>query len=307
MNHLIHGVHAVLSLPRQVQPTAIESLLGKLPKQDIPEVWNTAFGPESLYEAWSQTRVARGVYTANVDVLRAHLDRRPNWRVLEVGAGNGALWRRLLQPDDQGSLVLVDPVTDAHDQVRQAMPPGVSLESRVGRIESLTDLPDVDAVVCSLTLHHVAGRSAAERAEHGLAGAGKCEVLQAFGDALRARDGILLLNEADIHCEIDLPPGDPMLRDRLIDSYVRRCGLAMLDDLATLGLDPSLSARFEHILRYWCLEQVRLSDSPLEERDVYELDVGRWREVLAKAGLAVERVQSTDAYGLFFQYLCRPA
>ena len=289
MNHLTHGVRAVLSLPRQVQPNAIESLLTKLPKANIPEVWNTAFGPESLYEAWSQTRVARGVYTANTKVLRKFLDGRPNWRVLEVGAGNGALWRRLLGPDDVGTLVLVDPVTDAHAQVASALPPGV---------------PDVDAVVCSLTLHHVAGRNREERAQHGLEGPGKREVLEAFGDAIRARDGLLLLNEADVHCEIDLPPSDPMLRDRLIDSYVRRCGRAMLDDLSVLGLDQSLADRFEHILRYWCLEQVRLADSSLVERDVYELDVGRWREVLADAGLRVDEVTSTDAYGLFFQYRC---
>ncbi|NCG21595.1 MAG: methyltransferase domain-containing protein [Rhodobacterales bacterium] len=304
MNHLIHGVNAVLSLPRQVQPNAIESLLMKLPKADVPEVWNTAFGPESLYEAWSQTRVARGVYMANTGVLRQFLDGRPNWRVLEVGAGNGALWRRLLGPDDVGTLVLVDPVTDAHAQVAGALPPGVKLESRVGRIESLTDLPEVDAVVCSLTLHHVAGRNSEERAQHDLKGPGKREVLAAFGEAIRARDGMLLLNEADVHCEIDLPPNDPMLRDRLIDSYVRRCGRAMLDDLSVVGLEKSLAARFEHILRFWCLEQVRLADSSLVDRDVYELDVGRWREVLADAGLRVDEVRSTDAYGLFFQYRC---
>ena len=51
------------------------------------------------------------------------------------------------------------------------------------------------------------------------------------------------------------------LRERLLDSYVRRCARAVLDDVAggeRARASPDLLARWRHVVRHWCLEQVRL-------------------------------------------------
>lgn len=283
----------------------IEVLLRSLPEPEVREAWNTAFGSGSLFEAWTRTGVASRVYAANVATIRPLLDERPNWVAVEVGAGNGALWSQLLRDDDVGTLVAVDPVGEALDELEANLPAGVTLDRREGRVEEHLDLPAADVVVCALTLHHVAGRSAAERAAHGMSGPGKHEVLTAFQAAATKRAGWVLVNEADIHCEVDLPAGDPVLRERLIDSYVRRCGRALLDDLADKSVDPDLRARWRHILRHWCLDQVAMARVPVAERDVYELDVGRWRTVLTEAGLEVVTSRCTDDYGLFYQHVCR--
>jgi hypothetical protein len=302
---LDQGVRALLALPRGRQLMAAKLLLKALPEPVQNEVWNTSFGPESLYEAWSQTQVAQGVYAANISVLRPLLDKRRPWRVIEVGAGNGMLWRRLLRPDDVGEIVAVDPVAGALDALADQVPAGVRVVKRVGHVETVDGLGEADAVVCSLTLHHVAGRSAEERARYGLDGVGKREVLSRFCEAVRSRDGVILLCEADVHCEIDLPAGHPALRDRLFDSYVRRCGPGLLADIARSDISDDLRARFRHILRHWCLEQVAMADLPRLERDVYELDVGRWREVIAAAGLELIGNRCTDEFGLFWQYQAR--
>jgi len=289
-----------------MQIDACRELLAGLPQPEVREAWNTAFGPGSLFEAWTSTTLATGVYAANVALLRELMDARPDWRVIEVGAGNGALWRRLLKPEDQGEIVAIDPVPGALDELARHVPEDVRVDKRVARVEALGALPPADAVVCSLTLHHVAGRDAAERAAHGLTGPGKVEVLRAFGDAARARQGRVILCEADIHCEVDLPSGSHILRERLFDSYVRRSARAILDDLDQRQADADLQARWRHILRHWSLEQVAMAERPVAERDVYELDVGRWLEVLDRAGLQVSSYRPTDAFGLFWQYVAAP-
>ncbi len=305
MSRLEDGIRAILGLPRGEQVAAARVLAESLPTPEVREEWNTAFGPGSLFEAWTRTQVASGVYRANARVLRTHLDGLDDWKIAEVGAGNGELWRQLLRPDDRGTLVAYDPSAAALEELGRQLPAGVALDARVGRVEDSLPLPEVDGVVCSLTLHHCAGRDAAERARHGLDGIGKLEVLQGFRDAVARRDGLVVLSEADIHCEVDLPSGSAILRERLIDSYVRRCGRSLLADLE--GAEGDLADRWRHILRHWCLEQVRMADLPVAERDVYELDVGRWLELLERAGLAVEQHRFTDAYGLFHQYVARPA
>lgn len=291
----------LLALPRGKQPEAVERLLARTPPVD--EAWNTRFGPDSLFDAWTSTTVVQCLYDANVEVLRGPLDARPDWCAVEVGVGDGSLWRRLLREDDRGTLVLVDPVSEAHEVARRALPSGVTAKSEIRRVEQ-AHLPEADVIVCSLTLHHLAGRDRSEREAHGLSGPGKLEVLRGFARATAARNGVVVLNEADVHCEIDLAPGDVVLRDRLLDSYVRRCGLSIVHDLETASGDRA--ARLRAILRGWCLEQVHAWTVPLAERDVYELDVGRWRELFDRAGLRVESVRCTDDYGLFYQYVLRP-
>lgn len=293
----------ILALPRAEQPAAVEALLAAWPS-DADEAWNTAFGADSLYHAFTRSTVAQGVHGANRDVLRPLLDARPGWRVIDVGGGDGALWAGLLRDDDVGELVVVDPHPEGPAAVAAVAPPGVRVIAMPSRVEAVGLLPHADAVVCSLMLHHVAGADAAERAAVGLSGPGKREVLELFRAAIRPRAGVLLLNEADIYCDVGLPPGDPVLRDRLCDSYVRRFAVSIAEDLATRDdVDDGVRARWRAIVRDWSLAQVRVADVPLAERDVYELDVVSWTRLLTTAGLTLRSRRGTDAWGLFFQYV----
>ncbi len=292
------GLAALLRLPRTLQPGATAALCAELEARRPAEDWNTAFGADSLFDAWTSCELTRGLYEANRSVLREHLAPRQAWRVLELGGGDGRLWQGWSIP---GELEVVDPAQAVHDRLAGQLPRSLSLRSRVRRAEELDEF-QADAVVCSLTLHHVAGRSFRERASHGLTGPGKQEVLERLRRGLVERDGLLVLNEANVFCELELAPGDPVLIDNLLDSYLRRCGRALLAELDAGG-DP----RLEAILHLWCLEQVGRGQLPLAERDVYELDVPRWERLLQRSGFRVESRVCTDRWGLFFQYVCRPA
>ncbi len=297
-----HELRRLLSLPRERQVAAARQLIASLPPDPTDEAWNTRFGPDTLFDAWTRTTVAGQARGATAAAVRPVLDARPGWRAIEVGAGNGALWRQVLRPSDQGELVVVDPVPEAIDRVAALVPPGVRVTPLPGLVQDVA-LPDADLVVCSLTLHHVAGADAAERARHGLQGPGKVEVLAAFGRALAARDGLGLLVEADVDCDLDLAPGDPRLADNLLDSYVRRCARAMIADLSSA--DPELAARLRVMLRRWFLEQILVADLPVAERDVYELTVPRWLALLDRAGLRVVQHAFTDDLPLFQLYCFR--
>lgn len=295
MQHL----RALLDLPRRAQPAALRSLRARI---DVPtgEAWNTRFGPLSLFDTWTRTSVMTSLYAANRRCLAAVLARR-DFIVLEVGGGNGRLWEGL-PPGARGEIVVVDPMADVAAEIRSILPAGVRLTACVGRVEEV-ELPPVDAAVCSLTLHHVAGADADERAAHGMTGPGKYEVLRQLQAAVRDRAGFVLLNEADVFCDLALAPGDPILEDRLMDSYVRRCARALLDDWDAAA--PEVRLRLEAVIWRWCVDQVALSTASRADRDVYELDVPRWLALIARAGLTVEARDFTDPYGLFCQYALR--
>lgn len=300
----------VLALPRGAQPAALRALRRGLSAPVEPEAWNSRFGPGSLFHAWTRSSLVRGLYAANAALLRPWLAARPGFRVIEVGGGDGRLWAQALPPGARGELVVIDPVAEVGERVREHLPPGVSLDFRQAKIEDLVEAGrapgPADAVVCSLTLHHLAGRDTTERRAHGLPGPGKAEVLAALATSLRERGGLGLVNEADVHCEIDLPPGDALLEERLLDSYVRRCAMALLSDAAAdPDADDDLRARWVAIALHWCVEQVDKASLPLVERDVYELDVPRWRALFVASGLAVEAEVFTDDRALFRQYRLR--
>ena len=65
------------------------------------------------------------------------------------------------------------------------------------------------------------------------------------------------------------------------------------------------SRRLGTIIQRWCLAQVAMADVPVAERDVYELDVPRWLELLDQVGLEVESRGFSDASLLFHRYVCR--
>ena len=76
-----------------------------------------------------------------------------------------------------------------------------------------------------------------------------------------------------------------------------------LDDL-----DPAARQKLETILLHWFVDQPeRAGCAPLAARDVYELDVAHWLELLARAGTRVDNYRCTDVWGLFYQYVFSPA
>jgi hypothetical protein len=297
------GLPPLLTLPRAEQPAAVRALLATLPKP-AGEAWNSTFGPGSLFEAFTRSSIAQGVYAANRAVLRPLLDARPGFRVIEVGGGSGALWAGLLRPDDAGEIVVVDPHPDGAAGVRGVAPAGVTVTHLPAPIQEV-ELPPADAAVASLVLHHVAGFDASARARVHLPGNGKREALEALRRAIHPRGGTLVVNEADIYCDLSLPPGDPLLAERLVDSYVRRFACSLLADLE--GPDQGCHDRWAAIVRDWALAQVGLCDARWADRDVYERDVPAWLRLFEAAGLRVRTRGFTDRWMLFHQYVLEAA
>ena len=296
------GIATLLAKPRAEQPAAALALHDALPAVG-GEAWNTAFGPDALYTAFTHTSVARALHAANRSALRSIL--RPGFRVLEIGGGNGALWEGLLESDARGEIVVVDPHPEGGAGVRTHAPRGVRVTHVQAPIER-AELPEADAAVASLVLHHIAGADATERAAVGLSGPGKLEALRSVHAALTPRNGVLLVNEADIYCDLALPPGDPLLAERLVDSYVRRFARSILADLEAAPESP-FAPRWCEIVRAWSLGQVAQAQVPYAERDVYELDVPSWVALFTRAGFAVEERGFTDVWMLFHRYRMRAA
>eukprot|EP00003_Mantamonas_plastica_P027158 TRINITY_DN5754_c0_g1_i1.p4 TRINITY_DN5754_c0_g1~~TRINITY_DN5754_c0_g1_i1.p4 ORF type:complete len:142 (-),score=52.27 TRINITY_DN5754_c0_g1_i1:209-634(-) len=139
---------------------------------------------------------------------------------------------------------------------------------------------------------------------------------------------MMLVNEADIYCDLSLASNSAALQHNVIGSYVRRAAkgiifdiqekmggrsvqeLAKEDEAALLdGLEDeetrSLVLRWGTIVRKWCVGQIAVTKVPQEERDVFELDVGRWLEIFVDAGLLVDGMDYTDDFNLFVQYELR--
>lgn len=295
-------IRQLIALPRAEQLDAARAALATH-GGPVPEVWNSAFGPQSLFDAWCRTSVARAVHAAVWEAVQPVL--RPGFVLIEVGGGDGSTWRGRFSDADRGTIVVVDPVAAAADRVREAVPEGIEVESMPVSVADAA-LPAADAVVCSLTLHHVAGRDAADRAAHGLTGVGKLEILQAFRASLAPRGGLGVLVEADVDCDLDLAPGDPALADHIFDSYVRRCARSICDDIDRADASPELVERWRGLLRHWFLGQLAVADAPIAARDVYELTVPRWLDLLEAAQLDVVDHGYTDALPLFHRYVLRP-
>lgn len=310
---LLQGIKTLLVMPRAQQVGAARQLwrqVEALRTAHATEAWNTEFGASSLYDALSESTVFSSVYAANAAALRPIVEQRRAWRITEIGGGNGQLMRRLLRPDAAGELVLVDPVPEVHEVVRSALPSGVRLTSIVKRVEEVAELPPSDAVVCSLVLHHVPGLDEHQCREFGILGCGKLNVLRMVRDAIQPRGGVAVVNEADVHCELDLPPGDPCLANNILDSYVRRFGNSLAHDIEHRAdrVAADVVDRWEQLLHRWAVGQLQVVDSPLGERDVYELNVAEWVALFRRAALHVQSRRFTDDHCLFVQYVlaCEP-
>ena len=293
----------LILLPRAHQFGALEELRTTYERADY-EQWNTSFGAESLYDAWSQLPFMQKLYESNRAVIGQALGGRSGWQVVEIGGGNGALWEGVFDAQQAGTFTLVDPHPEAHTSVATRLPSHVTFQSIVDTAERAV-IPDADVIVSSLTLHHVAGVESAQRRAFGLDGDGKGEILRRCLAAIRKRHGVGILNEADCYNEIDLAPSDPVLVERFLDAYVRRCARMIahaLDD-SNSDVDSTKRRAWTLILKHWCLDQTQLAFVPREQRDVYELDVAHWLGLLADIGADSVTHRYTDDFYLFVQYV----
>src|SRR5262249_44100477 len=151
-------LNRIVVLPHAQQYPALKALLTRRDAAPAEE-WNTAFGEASLYEALTRLPDARNIYRTNRAEVRPLLDACTNWHLIEIGGGNGALWRDFFRDDEHGDFTLIDPVPETHALVAAHLPKGVQFHAVVAPIQE-AQLPDADVVVCSLTLHHVAGLDA---------------------------------------------------------------------------------------------------------------------------------------------------
>lgn len=147
-----HALGEIVALPREKQLEALRRLHSE--HSGTAEKWNTAFDGDSLYAAWTTIPLLQDLYRHNRTIIRPILDERASWHIIEIGGGNGALWRDFLHPDECGQFTLVDPDLGAHRAVASALPVGVAFDSIVAPVEE-AQLPAADLVVCSLALHHI--------------------------------------------------------------------------------------------------------------------------------------------------------
>ena len=122
---IVLEIERLLALPKPAQVPEALALLARL-EPVHQEEWNSRFGPDSLFEAWTRTSIARGVHARLAEAIQPVV-REPGFTIVEVGAGNGRTWSACWNGDERGTLVVVDPVPEAIDQVADGLPPGVRL------------------------------------------------------------------------------------------------------------------------------------------------------------------------------------
>jgi hypothetical protein len=294
-------LNRIVVLPRAQQYAALRELLARRDAAAAEE-WNSTFGATSLYEALTQLPDPQNFYRANRAVVRSALEARTDWHIVEVGGGNGILWRDFFRGDERGQFTVVDPAPETHEIVAALLPEGVVFHSVIAPIQE-AKLPEADVVNCSLVLHHIAGLDEGERRRHGLSGPGKRETLERIVAALRPCRGIGILTEADTYHDLALAPGDPLLVERFMESYFRRGATMVADALAHAEADATMRQRWEILLRHWFLDQIDKAFAPLAERDVYELDAPRWRQALQDAGAEVRSCHYVDEWRIMVQYV----
>ncbi len=76
-----------------------------------------------------------------------------------------------------------------------------------------------------------------------------------------------------------------------------------MESPANLDTDATLRQRWDILLRHWFLDQIDKAFVPLAERDVYELDAPRWRQLLHEAGAEIQSSQYVDDWRIMVQYV----
>jgi hypothetical protein len=294
-------LRAVLDLPRGKQLQALEQLVAALPQQERREEWDQGSGPGSLNAAWAQSTLGRGLWQANAQRIRSLLEERQNWRIVVLGEGSEFFWHGLFTPSDRGELHVIDPTGEAQRIIAPELPTEVHLHSVPLLLES-AELPEADVLVCGRVLQGIAGCDAEERKSVGLSGPGKLECLQKLARALVPRQGYGLLYEPDFYTDVRLHPEEELLTEQLVDGYVRRFALALMDD-SRRSSDDSLAVRLWALVRYLCLDQLAIAYAPVKDRGVYGLDVMSWLSLLKRANIEVIQHLYTDDYFFFHQYI----
>lgn len=247
------------------------------------EEWNTNFSSTSLYEALSKLTFMQQIYKVNRQAIYEALKGRQNWHIVEIGGGNGEIWREFEWPTSSGSFTLIDINQNSQPQVSRYIPQHVKFNSIISPVEE-ADIPEADIILCSLCIHHIPGLSQEQREEYGFSGPGKLEVLEKFIKALKPRKGICILAECDNYSEIDLDPGNPILIDNILDEYVRRAGMAIVIDNISKEISCHNIQLMIKILEHWMIDEVQKAFVSVQERDIYELDVAHWLLLIEQAG-----------------------
>jgi len=297
-------INYIISLPQGHQRDAVRKLRATFP-ENIGEEWNSEFGKDSLYEAWSQILPMQNIYGLNKMTINKHIKDLTNFTILEVGGGNGALWRNFFNENHKGNFILVDSNENAHKAVKETLPKSINFESVNKNIQD-TEIPEADIIVCSLALHHVPGITLYENKKYGVESFGKQDIIEKFLKSIRPKNGILILNESDIYTDIKLKPRTPFLYQKLVDSYIRRACKAIIYTMEAEGTSEDLYQKLEKVIIKWSLEQIeRAGNASLQERDVYELDAIHWLDLFENAKAEIVSHKNSDEWNLFHQYILK--
>jgi hypothetical protein len=298
-------LNKIITLPQRHQRDAIR-VLSRNFKQIINENWNTLFGPESLYEAWSNILPMRNLYEVNRNVISKIISEKQNFTILEIGGGTGALWKNFFTSKHNGNYILIDPVEDSHIAVSKVIPENIPFFSLKKGIQQIETLPNADIIICSLMLHHIPGIEYHENIKYGIESLGKGDILKKMLQSIKENDGIIILNESDVYTDIKLPPKSHLLYHRLIDSYVRRAAKSIAFMMETEDIQDELYLKLEQIILSWSLDQIEIvGNADLDKRDVYELDTIHWQELFDKIGAEIVNHKVTDEWHLFHQYILK--
>lgn len=298
-------LNKIINLPQRHQRDAIRVLVRNL-KPTINEAWNTNFAEGSLYDAWAQTLPMRNLYETNRNTIKKYISEKNNFTILEIGGGNGELWKNFFNSQTKGNYILIDPVEDSHVAVAKNIPENVSFISIKKKIQDIETLPESDIIVSSLMLHHVPGCFYEENKKYEIDGPGKGDILLKMKESIKNNDGIIILNESDVYTDIKINPKTYILYHRLIDSYVRRAAKSIAFMIENEDISEDLFLKLEQVIIKWSLEQIEIAgNAALKNRDVYELDMIHWFELFEKIGLKIVSHKITDEWHLFHQYILK--
>ena len=294
----------IVTLPYALQQEALKKFRKKF-KLKVSEQWNTTFGKDSLYQAWTFIEPMIQLYNANREVIRDFIKNLKEWTIVEIGGGNGTLWQNFFSGHSKGEFILIDPVKDSHDTVIKHFPDTVSFTSIIQPVEQVI-IPHADVIVCSLMLHHIPGFNTDHNKCLGINSVGKSEIIKRFLQSIRCRNGICIINESDIYTDIDLAPHDPVLIHRLIDSYIKRAGKSVAMKIDDPAVPITVRKKLELVMIHWLIDQVEIAgQSPLSKRDIYELDTIHWLELFQRVGANIINHGFTDKWHLFHQYIIK--
>lgn len=243
-------LNKILTLPQRHQRDALR-ILSRSFKPSDSETWNKRFDQDSLYESWSQILPMRNLYEVNKNVINKKLSELQNFTIVEIGGGNGALWRNLFNPNQKGTFILIDPTEESHEAVKKAIPSNIEFISIKKSVEELNQIPEADIIVCSLVLRFIPGTEKEENKKYGIDRIGKAQIIRKILESIRIKNGILIINETDVYTDIKIAPKTHFLFHSLIDSNIRRLAKSISFMMETEELTEDLFKKLELIIINW--------------------------------------------------------